>query len=94
MTTSTAGGISLVISFTERGIIPKLKTPTVIVSLLAVRVEASSDPTPFWNLPVISTTYAASKATDFYSPVPRIGIAANYFERMASLFLHEVKGHS
>ena len=63
-----------------------LLAPTVTVSIRAVRVEASSDPTPFWTLPVISTTYAASKATDFYSPVPCIGIAANYFERMASLF--------
>lgn len=63
-----------------------LLAPTVTVSLRAVRVEASSNPTPFWNLRVISTTYAASKATDFYSPVPRIGIAANYFERMVSLF--------
>ena len=65
-----------------------LLAPTVTVSLRAVRVEASSNPTPFWNLRVISTTYAASKATDFYSPVPHIWIAyvgvASYAEDRVS----------
>lgn len=65
-----------------------LLAPTVIVQPLHTNVVVpSSNLTPSSTLPVISNTpinYAASKATDLYSPVPRTGITRSYFEWMAS----------
>ena len=66
-----------------------LLSPIVVISPPAKLLVTSSKVAPStWSPPVISkfpTTYAASKATDYYSPVPHMVIARSYFEWIASM---------